>query len=109
MVTVRTFFGSLEPLAAPDGCAADPAWPDGAGSAGRGAAACAPRSLSVTGSSCLDTSCSFSPVASRSWTDLLDCGSPAVAGMILVGLELSAVMTGGGSVELGEPKWLRYA
>ena len=59
---------------------------------------------SATGSSCLETSCSFSAVASRSWTALLDCGSPAVAGTILVGVELSAAMTGGGCVELGTPE-----
>src|SRR4051812_532280 len=90
MVTVRTFFGS-DPA---EGCAADPACPDGAGGTARGAE-------SATGSSCLETSCSFSAVASLSWTALLDCGSPAVAGTILVGVELSAAMTGGGCVELG--------
>ena len=71
--------------------------PTGAGGAARGAE-------SATGSSCLETSCSFSAVASRSWTALLDCGSPAVAGTILVGVELSAAMTGGGWVELGTPE-----
>ena len=93
MVTVRTFFGS-DPA---EGCAADPACPEGAGGAARGAE-------SATGSSCLETSCSFSAVASRSWTALLDCGSPAVAGTILVGVEVSAAMTGGGWVELGTPE-----
>src|SRR3954466_1381096 len=92
MVTVRTFLGSDPPA----GCATDPVCA-AAGSAGRGAE-------SATGSSCLETSCSLSAVASRSCTALLDCGSPAVAGTILVGVELSAAMTGGGCVELGTPE-----
>src|SRR4051812_11017760 len=97
MVTVRTFLGSDPPA----GCATDPvcagATAAAAGSAGRGAE-------SATGSSCLETSCSLSAGASRSCTALLDCGSPAVAGTILVGVELSAAMTGGGCVELGTPE-----
>jgi hypothetical protein len=95
MVTVRTFFGS-DPG---DGCAASPACP------GETEPADVPRGAeSATGSSCLETSCSFSTVASRSCIALFDCGSPAVAGTILVGVELSAAMTGGGWVELDPPE-----
>src|SRR6266852_9786214 len=86
MVTVRTFLGSFDPLAPdPTGACRDAA---GAGATGAGrttrGAAWVPRSLSATGSSCFDTICSLSTFASRSWTILLDCGSPALAGTIFV-------------------------
>src|SRR5262249_25749359 len=98
MVTVRTFLGSLP--AAPLG--GDPAAPTGtgAGSTTRGAA-CVPSSRSATGSSCLETICSLPALANRSGTDLVVCGSPADAGMIFVGVEVSAVITGGGCIDPG--------
>jgi hypothetical protein len=58
---------------------------------------------SATGSSAwrrLFFLCGREPILDR----LADCGSPAVAGTILVGVELSAAMTGGGCVELGTPE-----
>ena len=93
MTTVRIFLGSVDALAA---C-------PGAGETTRGAA-WLPGSLSATGSSCFDTIRSLSALAERSCATLLDCGSPALAGTIFVGVELSAVITGGGCVELGWPK-----
>src|SRR5262249_60977556 len=78
MTTVRIFLGSVDALAA-----------------------CLPGSFSATGSSCFDTIRSLSAPPERSCATLLDCGSPALAGTIFVGVELSAVITGGGCVELG--------
>ena len=96
MTTVRTFLGSVDALAPCPGAT-------GAGNTTRGAA-WVPGSLSATGSSCFDTIRSLSALADRPCARLLDCGSPALAGTIFVGVELSAVMTGGGWVELGLPK-----
>jgi hypothetical protein len=70
----------------------------GAGSTTRGVL-WVPSSLSATGSSCFEMICSLPAVATRSWMALP--GSPAVAGTILVGVELSAVITGGGSEAVG--------
>src|SRR5262245_240375 len=98
MVTVRTFLGSLDAVAAPAGAALGA----GGGAATRGAGWGAD-SFSATGSSCFDTSCSLPAFTTRSGAALPDCGSPAVAGTILVGVELSAVMTGGGCVEPAGP------
>jgi hypothetical protein len=73
------------------------------GATGARGAAWVPTSLSATWSSCFDTICSLSTFADRSCATLTDCGSPALAGTIFVGVELSAVMTGGGGGELGLP------
>src|SRR5262245_23038909 len=100
MVTVRTFLGSLDAVAAPaGGCGAALGAGAGGGAATRGAGWGA-GSFSATGSSCFDTNCSLPAFTT---TALPDCGSPAVAGTILVGVELSAVMTGGGCVEPAGP------
>src|SRR5262249_42234983 len=93
MTTVRIFLGSVDAFAPCPGAT-------GAGSTTRGVA-WAPKSLSATGSSCFDTIFSLSTLADRSGATLIDCGSPALAGTIFVGVELPAVMTGGGCVELG--------
>src|SRR5262249_46370877 len=93
MTTVRIFLGSVDALAPCPGAA-------GAGNTTRGAA-WLPGCLSGTGSSCFDTI--RSALADRPCAALLDCGSPALSGTIFVGVELSAVMTGGGWVELGLP------
>src|SRR5262249_54606081 len=95
MTTVRIFLGSVDVLAPCPGVT-------GAGSTTRGAA-WVPRSLSATGCSCFEPICSLSAFADRACATLTDCGSLALAGTIFVGVELSAVMTGGGCVELGLP------
>src|SRR5262249_33543970 len=95
MTTVRIFLGSVDPLAPCPGAT-------GAGSTTRGAA-WVPRSLSATGSSCSHSFCSLWAFAAGSGALLIVCGPPPLAGTIFVGVELSAVMTGGGCVELGLP------
>src|SRR5262249_27765842 len=95
---------SPEPL---DGdCAAPCADAADGGGTMRGAAAGA-ESFSVTGSSCFDTSCSLSALATRSVSALPDCASPALPRTFLVGVELSAVIAGGGSLEAGPEEKLR--
>ena len=104
-MTVRTGLGSVEFGAAARGfCGGAAGVPcagaTGAGSTTRGADGL-PSSLSTTGSSCRRTSCSLlAALASRS-ISLLDCGSIAVVGTILVGVVLSALITGGGSFAPG--------
>src|SRR5262245_28642289 len=99
MVTVRTFLGSLDAVAAPAGGCGAALRVGAAGAATRGAGWGA-GSFSATGSSCFDTNCSLPAFTGAA---LPDCASPAGAGTILVGVELSAVMTGGGCVEPAGP------
>jgi hypothetical protein len=47
--------------------------------------------------------CSLPAFAKRSWMNLLDCALPFAAGTIFVGVELSAVITGGTCAPAG---WL---